>query len=160
MSDIWRHVSEAIYEGAEYAILTMRNSDPYFAKCESEIERAFYATFVLMCRVAEIPLGHAFSETETRSIVLIPQVVVAQYRVDFVLGRANWPLSRCIAIECDGFDFHDRTKEQAARDKSRDRALQLGVAKVLRFTGSEIFRNPGLCGGEALQVLMSMSEGK
>ena len=47
-----------------------------------------------------------------------------------------------IAIECDGHEFHEKTKEQAKRDKERDRYLQSEGWIVARFTGSEIFRNP------------------
>lgn len=46
-----------------------------------------------------------------------------------------------VAIECDGHDFHEKTKEQAARDKQRDRDLQSIGWAVARFTGSEIFKN-------------------
>ncbi len=48
-------------------------------------------------------------------------------------------------IECDGHDFHERTKEQAQRDKKRDRELQAAGYKVFRFTGSEIWRSRGEC---------------
>jgi len=47
-----------------------------------------------------------------------------------------------VAIELDGHDFHERTKTQAQRDKSRDRALTKLGWKVLRFTGSEVFAEP------------------
>lgn len=47
-----------------------------------------------------------------------------------------------IAIELDGHDFHERTKEQATRDKRRDRALVAAGWSVLRFTGSEVIKSP------------------
>lgn len=50
-----------------------------------------------------------------------------------------------LAVECDGHDFHERTKEQAARDRSRDRRLQSAGYEVYRFTGSEIYRSPLGC---------------
>ena len=53
-------------------------------------------------------------------------------------------------MECDGHDFHERTKAQAAHDKTRDRALQARGLKVLRYTGSEIWADPFGC---ALDVL-------
>ncbi len=45
-------------------------------------------------------------------------------------------------MECDGHDFHERTKEQAQRDKARDRDLQMAGWQIARFTGAEIARSP------------------
>jgi len=75
-----------------------------------------------------------------------PQVEVIDWPVDFVfviLSPDGHP--HRLAVECDGHDFHERTKEQAARDRSRDRALQTGGYTVMRFTGSEIHRDPLKC---------------
>src|SRR5205807_7453561 len=44
-------------------------------------------------------------------------------------------------VEIDGHDFHERTKEQAQRDKSRDRYLNQSGFTVFRFTGSEVFND-------------------
>ena len=54
--------------------------------------------------------------------------------VDFLItcGRVR------LAVECDGHDFHDRTKERASRDRARDRRLQAAGITVFRFTGSDI----------------------
>lgn len=51
-------------------------------------------------------------------------------------------------IECDGHDFHEKTKEQAQKDKSRDRILKASGYTVFRFTGSEIYRNAAGCARE------------
>lgn len=73
------------------------------------------------------------------------------YRLDFAVD----PDGSKIAIECDGHEFHERTKEQAARDKSRDRALQAAGWRVLRFTGSEIFADPGKCASEVRAIVVA-----
>jgi very-short-patch-repair endonuclease len=76
------------------------------------------------------------------------QHVVAGYRVDLAL------IGPCIkvAIECDGHDFHEKTKEQAARDKARDRAITAEGYTLLRFTGSEIWANALACASECLSI--------
>lgn len=66
------------------------------------------------------------------------------YRLDFAFEIAG----KKVAIECDGHEFHERTKEQAARDKSRDRALTAEGWRVMRFTGSEIWKAPERCAAE------------
>ena len=75
---------------------------------------------------------------------LIPQAKVHVYRLDFaVLGEGIK-----IAVECDGHDFHERTKEQAAHDRKRDRFLASHGWTVMRFTGSEIYRDAASCARE------------
>lgn len=80
-----------------------------------------------------------------------PQVEIAafgkKYRADFLIGNAEVPDLRLV-VEVDGHDFHERTKEQAARDRSRDRAMLAEGLHVMRFTGSEIWNRPGECARE------------
>lgn len=58
-----------------------------------------------------------------------------------------------IAVECDGHDFHERTREQAERDKRRDRDLQVEGWLVARFTGSEIWRDPHAAGAKVTEMI-------
>ena len=73
-----------------------------------------------------------------------------RYRLDFGITAPN---GQRLAVECDGHDFHERTKEQARNDKSRDRALTAEGWKVLRFTGSEIFKDARRCAGEVAKIV-------
>lgn len=52
------------------------------------------------------------------------------------------PTDTKIVIECDGHDFHEKTKEQASRDKRRDREFQTAGFIVLRYSGSDIVNDP------------------
>ncbi|MGH8524392.1 MAG: DUF559 domain-containing protein [Gammaproteobacteria bacterium] len=72
----------------------------------------------------------------------------ARYRADFLfsLHRFNsggksrlWGKT---VVEIDGHDFHEKTKQQASRDKKRDRDLLAEGCFCMRFSGSDIFRNP------------------
>lgn len=98
-------------------------------------------------------------EKEELAFSVQQQVQVGAYRVDFmVLIRGPKGLRR-IAVECDGHDYHDKTKEQAARDKKRDRDLLLAGVPVMRFTGSEIYRDCEACFAQVQQaVLMAANE--
>ena len=64
------------------------------------------------------------------------QQKIGNYRVDFLCyfmhGKQKY------IIECDGHDFHEKTKEQAKYDKQRERYFVSQGYKVLRFSGSEI----------------------
>jgi hypothetical protein len=69
-----------------------------------------------------------------------------------VVGR-NVRCPFFVGIECDGHDYHERTKEQAAKDRSKDRILKVRRLDIVRFTGSEITRNPGRCVAEIEELV-------
>ena len=75
------------------------------------------------------------------NLAIVPQFNIGRYRIDFVVVYGIDGSLKKVAIECDGHEFHERTKEQARRDRSRDRFLQSQNIPVFRFTGSEIFGN-------------------
>lgn len=84
------------------------------------------------------------------------------YRTDFFINAfasgANGQdgiLSVPVAVECDGHDFHEKTKEQAIRDKKRDRDFIAAGVPVLHFTGREIWRDPSRCVGEIGDFLVN-----
>jgi very-short-patch-repair endonuclease len=85
-------------------------------------------------------------------MVIQMQERLLDWRADFVLSCPSISQKKII-IECDGHDFHERTKEQAARDRSRDRAAQAAGFMMLRYTGSEIYKDPLGCSRAAIHAL-------
>ena len=78
------------------------------------------------------------------------------YRIDLLMVTFGHEL----AIECDGHEFHDRTKQQASADRARDRELLgLGIPTV-RFTGSDIFHRADECAAEIFSILKSLDRRK
>lgn len=59
-----------------------------------------------------------------------------------------------IVIECDGHDYHEKTKEQVKMNNKRERALKSAGYEVLRFSGSEIYENPYRCASEISQNII------
>jgi very-short-patch-repair endonuclease len=95
------------------------------------------------------PLHNKTREIHNNQLYLLyNQARILDYRVDFLI-LYRWKYGsdeiKKIVIECDGQDFHDRTKEQAARDRRRDNDLQLLGFDVLRFTGSQIYKDARGC---------------
>lgn len=93
--------------------------------------------------------------SDRRMIMIFPQAEVNEFRVDFLVAGGYVPeaggiISTSVVVECDGHEFHERTKEQAAKDRARDRKLQRYGWDVLRFTGSEIWADPSKCATEIL----------
>lgn len=91
------------------------------------------------------------------------QKKIGSYRADFLLTLTVsdydddcLPIEAAHAavIECDGHDFRDRTKQQASRDRARDRFMQMQNIAVLRFTGSDIWNDPGAPARDAFAYLL------
>lgn len=83
------------------------------------------------------------------------------YRLDFVIGLLNqmeaahfvkigceFPL---IAVEVDGHEFHEKTKEQVAYRNQRDRALQQAGWIVFHFSWTELTTDGEKCVQEVLR---------
>lgn len=97
------------------------------------------------------------AEVRFAPVSVFKQAKVGPYRVDLLLGlKGGDGPAQFIAVECDGHQFHERTKEQAAHDRARDRWMTTNNLKVLRFTGSEIFRDPLNCAGQIFTAWMKM----
>lgn len=154
MSDIWDNVATELLGQVQIMVSGLRDSD-YIRGMGSEIERAFAVTLVGGMYIAGHSVFQGMPAQDHRMPFLASQVSAGEYRVDFVFGDCadfDKP-NRCIVIECDGHDFHQKTKEQVARDRTRDRYLSTVYARVIRFTGSEIYRAPAKCAAEAMDVL-------
>ena len=83
-------------------------------------------------------------------------VLGGKFRLDFAIIDAA--TDTFVAVECDGHEFHERTKEQAQHDKARDRALTADGWRVLRFTGSEVWADPQARVREIVSMLLTDSK--
>jgi very-short-patch-repair endonuclease len=140
-----------------------------FACCESPAERLFLLGFMIPGepslsfkwsketrdtedKEADFELG--FFTCFDRECVLFAQRRISEYRVDFALESPEYepgdPLWWGVAIEIDGHEFHEKTKAQASSDRERDRHLQLNGYVVIRFTGSDVYRDPKLVSRDAM----------
>ncbi|KTS02505.1 hypothetical protein SB2_25460 [Methylobacterium radiotolerans] len=99
-------------------------------------------------------LDRLLATEDPSQLIIVPQAQLDGWRVDFLIyawefgrlsGRAQW---RRLIVECDGHDFHERTKAQAAKDRGRDREFQMRGYTIMRFTGSELYASPLKCVGE------------
>lgn len=144
------------------------------SECQSPIEQLFLLALLngpaepTFCEAtfATITNGRAQLELEIQQQRRVERDGHAIAIIDFAINDAGkWdpehgfgPPRFMLAVELDGHDFHERTKEQAQRDKARDRALAAAGYRVLRFTGSEVWRDAGNCVDELLKVALSICE--
>lgn len=128
---------------------------------QSPIERTMVAALIgtAWAGGAGIVLaGEALDPEATMSLVIEPQARVGKYRADFIVSSiwkraVDETPARRIVLECDGHAFHERTPEQAKRDRRRDRVMQADGFLVMRFTGSEIHADARRCSVEVLNQL-------
>lgn len=135
----------------------------FIARGGSPIEAIFEFGMIFGCRYAYSLVGfdcdreiwlHDVSGDDLLADDFLSPFHLKQSRQETLL---DWPVDFAFAlkgvdgkvyravVECDGHDFHERTKEQAARDRSRDRRLQAEGYRIFRFTGAELWRDPMAC---------------
>lgn len=161
-SRVVEHCSTAIYKEIRPFV-----SLHLLERCESPIEQLLFISLASKLDYYSGLFGAALGLT-----VGLQQEIKTElktYRVDFLVtwdeseykpddpladefGMVTTTYSQ-IVVECDGHDFHERTKEQAQRDKARDRALQAAGYTVLRYTGSEIWKDPDGCAREVYRLV-------
>ena len=143
----------------DFCMYHLNNWLTYVDSCESPIEQMMV-----------LPLLEASQDTKklpyVRKVIFGSQVNISVskqrlYRVDFLISvelidNSIYPF----IIECDGHDFHEKTKEQAAKDKKRDRELMALGYRVIRFTGSEIYDDPFMRVQEAKEIIYQTIQGK
>jgi len=164
---IERFIADLQIDIAADVLASHEGSRPF----DSPIEKLFYTCLwhALEChpRYRHLQVGALDALTtavgdDASDIYIGWQVRVLDWPVDFAfkVRAASRDVTGlvCLAVECDGHDFHERTKEQAARDRSRDRALQAAGYTVMRFTGSELYRDPMKCVREVLDWAYAGSE--
>lgn len=79
-----------------------------------------------------------------------------KYRVDFCIPVVyKNQENKSFIIECDGHEFHQKTKEQVERDNTRMRDLQRQGYEVIRFSGTEIWHRPYKCASDILNIILS-----
>lgn len=129
-------------------------------KCESPIESLLFWALVSSWRclvnTPQFPnddkatwlLPFEFSYANSPLVSLTPQITINKdnltFRVDFLISCYHWNNKDMVefCVEVDGHNFHEKTKEQAIRDKFRDRTLQKWGYKVIHYTGSEVYKDP------------------
>jgi len=110
---------------------------------ESPLEAAFLAWWMVVSRYSLGDYG-LYSQREVSASG-------NTYRLDFTVEPCNGgnleymidaPECPKIAVELDGHDFHEKTKEQVTYRNRRDRDLQAAGWIVLHVSGSEFNANP------------------
>lgn len=120
------------------------------AGCQSPIEQIFRFSY-------ELILFERFESGDMWLSIYPQEEIIAnghRYIADFLFyteflddGKGTFdsykPLK--VVIECDGHDFHEKTKEQVTRNNQRNYDLNYEGYEVVHFSGSEIVNAPLSC---------------
>ena len=110
--------------------------DDYMEKCKSPIEK-------LMCAI--LFQTEAYFEVQEK---------IEKYTVDFIIDLTVGEDCNYIVIECDGHDFHEKTKAQVTKNNERDMDLKKAGYDVIHFNGSQIFNNPMKCANDTIDLII------
>lgn len=132
----------------------------YNDQCTSPIELIFITAFEIYC-------------SDKRYIMLSPQHQIAiefkKFYADFLFDSTDGLVRFLIneenedifknkkyklVIECDGHEFHEKSKEQVKNDNERQYLLKMAGYDILRFSGSEIYNKPFECAEKTYNYIM------
>lgn len=130
--------------------------------CESPIEAIFVMWWVAVRRFVRavfVPHPQRFMWTARFQVPVTARG--NNYRLDIVIEHDDDARTQRlealgfrggrIAVELDGHDFHERTKEQVTLRNQRDRDLAAEGWRVLHFSGSEVVNRRYECAWEVLE---------
>ena len=159
--DIWDRFSEGASRATAEWTWNLRSLHAH--AFQSPIEEVLHAVFIFKATLnggrplRQFPSAqqHEAAQKGGPDFYIVPQHQFGPYRADLLVGYYGIGTIKqtSIVVECDGHQWHERTKEQAQKDRERERALNAHVAKVIRFTGSEIYRDPFACADEIIATL-------
>lgn len=97
-----------------------------------------------------------------REVAVVSQFPIGKYFVDMLvtMKTIDGSASATVVVECDGHEFHEKTKRQVEKDKARERVIVTAGYRVLRYSGSEIHRDAERCASELRKSIRSLMEAK
>lgn len=96
------------------------------------------------------PIEETFAvELATRDIPFIHQYPVGKYILDFAIESSGIKID----AECDGDQFHKKTRQQDIRDRVRDQFLMKRGWLPIRISGWHITKNVSYCVDKIQELL-------
>ena len=135
------------------------------------IEQIFYIAFILYTGdfardfdvKTEVPLSELLSEeiTTQKEVICEGKKYIIDFSIDFSRkcsddDRYVYPELKDLkyAIELDGYDYHS-SKKQMEYDYIRENNLKKCGYKVIRFTGSQVYKKPLSCVDTLVNIIVN-----
>ena len=154
--NIYENIVDNVYTTLQGNISEEKKSlEESIINCESPIEQ------LLSIELERLNIKNIFSFNPYIDVIDIykQEEIICdknKYRIDFLIPveYKNQEV-KVFAIECDGYEFHQKNKEQVERDNKRQRDLQKNGYEIIRFSGTEIWHKPTRCAREILNIILS-----
>lgn len=125
---------------------------------KSPIEQIFITAFDLYCKEKENKEIYLFAQKEVicnkKKYYLDFEFEADDYLSYLTFGNKIKNYNFKLAIECDGYEFHQKTKEQVQKDNEREYDLKMAGYEVLRFSGTQIFKDPLKCAKDTYNYIV------
>lgn len=129
---------------------------------KSPIEQIFITAFNLYCKEKLGKEIYLFAQKEVicdkKKYYLDFEFEADDYLSYLTFGNKIKNYNFKLAIECDGYEFHQKTKEQVQKDNEREYNLKMAGYEVLRFSGTQIYNNPLKCAEDTYNYIMKKIE--
>lgn len=138
----------------EYLSFELEDAMKQISITQSPIEEMMMVALRYVTRIVNFNIRRA--DPHSSVICRIQKEIESEgyvYVVDFLIDFYYKEEHYLFVLECDGHDFHEKTKEQVRSDKERERNLLASGYTVIRFTGSEIYNDSFECATEALTII-------
>lgn len=122
-----------------------------YEEIKSPIEQIFKTAFDLYIKLLNKEDIFLFSQEE---IILEKKKYVADFYFEQDMYVNPFDTDKKIVIECDGHEFHQKTKEQVKHDNEREYDLKMAGYEIIRFSGSQIYNEPFKCAEDAYNYIM------
>jgi very-short-patch-repair endonuclease len=160
--DLEKNVVDEVYNEIYINSCEYRNNlKGSIIDCESPIEQLLA---INLERINLLGIGNVNPFVDVIAIEKQQEIKISKkvtYRVDFLItvDYKNQGMKGFV-IECDGHEFHQKTKEQVEKDNQRTRDLQMKGLEVIRFSGTEIWHRAYRCACEIRKLILSKCEYK
>jgi very-short-patch-repair endonuclease len=147
------------HDGAVYEVRKFLKLEP-LRYCDSPIEKLMMAGFLGVDWRPFLTLPPAVYQPGKKSmpngdLIIAPQFPYGPYILDFLLfGRDDRGNQRLLNVECDGKQHHHTTMDQRDYDRERNKFMRENGIEVIRFSGSDICKQPAACAHEAATILI------
>lgn len=152
---VQKHVWLDLYNGMDGMELTAFYNFEEYIECESPSEIIFYYYF-------DKELIENIEKYKKYTFTVYPQYELQvgrkRYFADFLIcchAEDAFDLAESqVIVECDGHEFHEKTKLQVKQRNERDYNLKMEGYEVIHFSGSEIYNESQKCAKKVIEYLI------
>lgn len=154
-------VADSIFEEENDGVKIIENfylngRIPSYSDCKSPIEKIFAFAYDIVLYNQGFPADELLRIDAQVNI----ETNGHRYFADFVFDTSKMKCTRYgrplkLIIECDGHDYHEKTKEQIRKDNQREYDLKMAGYDVLHFSGSQIYRDPIKCAQDTFDYIVT-----